>query len=60
MGGGSSSPKYMDEIVTPSNKPNKENFVNKNNKFFYIIFGIIILVFLYLLISYFYKKRYKG
>jgi hypothetical protein len=60
MGGGSSSPKYMNEIITPSIKPNKEKFENKNNNFFYIIIGIIILVFLYLLISYFYKKRYKG
>ena len=60
MGGGSSSPKYMNEIITPSIKPNKEKFENKNNNFFYIIIGIIILVFLYLLISYIYKKRYKG
>jgi len=60
MGGGSSSPEYMNEIITPSNKPNKENFENKNNNFFYIIIGIILLVFFYLLNSYFYKNRYKD
>jgi len=60
MGGGSSSPEYMNEIITPSNKPNKEKFENKNNNFFYIIIGIIFLIILYLLNSSFYKKRYKD
>ena len=60
MGGGNSSPQYMDEIITPSNKPNKEKFENKNNNFLYIIIGIIFLIILYLLNSSFYKKRYKD
>jgi len=60
MGGGNSSPVYMNETITPAVKPNKEKFENKNNNFFYIIIGIILLVFLYLLNSSFYKKRYKD
>ena len=60
MGGGSSGPKYMDEIKISSNESlvkNPETFDNKyiiNYKYFYILI-LIILLFLFLL----YKKRYK-
>lgn len=61
MGGGSSSPEYMNEIITPTIKPNKEKFENNtNNKYFLIIIGIIFLIFLYLFILFFIKKRYKD
>ena len=57
MGAGSSGPKYLDEVHTPSG----EGFINENQEkinFFIIVF---IILFNILIISHlFVKKRYKD
>jgi hypothetical protein len=57
MGAGSSGPKYLDEVHTPSG----EGFINENQEkinFFIIVFIILLNI---LIISYlFVKKRYKD
>jgi hypothetical protein len=57
MGAGSSGPKYLDEVHTPSG----EGFINENQEkinFFIIVFIILLNI---LIISHlFVKKRYKD
>jgi len=60
MGGGNSSPEYLDEVKIISNDKAKEKFENKNNNnYFFILIGIsLILIILFIL--FFYKNRYKD
>jgi hypothetical protein len=57
MGAGSSGPKYLDEVHTPSG----EGFINENQEkinFFIIVFIILLNI---LIISHLFgKKRYKD
>ena len=61
MGGGKSSPEYLDEKRTITNNIKAEKFENinntNNNKYFFILF---VLTILYLFIFYKYKNRYKD
>jgi hypothetical protein len=59
MGGGSSSPKYLDETRVYSNDKAKEGFENINNYYYFRIILIIIILLIIILI-YYYKKRYKD
>ena len=58
MGGGNSSPEYMEEIRIYSNDTAKEKFENKTTNIKYFL--ILLLILFCLLIFYFYKNRYKD
>lgn len=62
MGGGSSSPKLMDEIRINANEINKETFENKyiDYKPFLFIVLLFLLFLLFSLFILFLKKRYKD
>jgi len=60
MGGGSSSPKYLDEKRVYSNDNAKEGFENNNNILFYYKNILIIIILLIIILIYYYKKRYKD
>jgi hypothetical protein len=60
MGGGSSSPKYLDETRIYSNDEAKEGFENNNNFIFYYRIILIIIILLIIILIYYYKKRYKD
>ena len=57
MGAGSSGPKYLDEVHTPSG----EGFINENQEKINIFIIVFIFFFNILIISYLFgKKRYKD
>jgi hypothetical protein len=63
MGGGSSSPKYLDETRVYSNDKAKEGFENINNfifNYYYFRIILIIIILLIIILIYYYKKRYKD